>query len=104
MTLETFFAKFDLYADTPDAVAKMREPSANGAAQASPGQRPGLPNHKTQQALKGRDKSWASVAMRVVHLAGWVALSGLGSFFDAIPRALPWAGLVRPVGAGGPAA
>jgi type I restriction enzyme S subunit len=25
MTLETFFEKFDLFADAPDAVAKMRE-------------------------------------------------------------------------------
>ncbi|MEN9676375.1 MAG: hypothetical protein RIS76_2271 [Verrucomicrobiota bacterium] len=25
MTLETFFEKFDQFADTPDAVAKMRE-------------------------------------------------------------------------------
>ncbi len=25
MTLETFFKKFDLFADAPDAVAKMRE-------------------------------------------------------------------------------
>ena len=99
MTLETFFAKFALFADAPDAVAKMREPSANGAAQASPGQRPGLPNHKTPQALKGRDKSCASFAVSMFHPAGWVAPSGLDSFSNAIPRALPWAGLVRPFGA-----
>ena len=48
MTLETFFEKFDLFADAPDAVAKMRESSANGATYASPGQRPGspTPNHQ----------------------------------------------------------
>jgi len=84
--------------------ARTAVPSANGATQASPGQRPGLPNHKSQQALKGRDKSCASVDVRVLYPAGWAAPSGLGSFSNTTPRALPWAGLVRPVGAGGTAA
>ena len=111
MTLETFFEKFDLFADEPDAVAKMREPSgngamvglrivsANGAAHASLGQRPRNTAPLFPQDLKGRDKSGASVAVRVLHPASWAAPSGLGSFSNAIPRALPWAGLVRPFGA-----
>ena len=70
--------------------AHIAVPSANGATQASPGQRPGIPCHKTPQALKGRDKSRASVAVRVLYPAGWAAPSGLDSFSNAIPRALPF--------------
>ena len=44
MKLETFFDKFDQFADAPDAVAKMRELvlplSANGAPHPIPEQRP----------------------------------------------------------------
>jgi len=40
MSLEAFFEKFDLFAVTPDAVAKMQTLSANGASHASLGQRP----------------------------------------------------------------
>ena len=44
MKLETFFEKFDPFADAPGAVAKMRELvlgfSANGAPDTSLGQRP----------------------------------------------------------------
>ena len=85
------------------SVARAELPSANGAPQANPGQRPGLPNYKTRQALKGRAKSRASVAVRLLYPGGWAAPSGLDSFCGAIPRALPWAGLVRPFGAGGTA-
>ena len=59
--------------------------SANGAAQASPGQRPGYAS-SFHPALKGRHHR--------CH-----APSGLGLFLDIEPRALPWAGLSRPFGA-----
>ena len=59
MKLETFFEKFDQFADAPDAVAKMR------------------------------------------YNAGWAAPSGLRLIVDAIPRALPWAGMGRRVAAPG---
>ena len=57
MNLETFFEKFDQFADAPDGVAKMRE--------------------------RGK----------------LAAPSGLCSFFNVIPRALPWAGMSRAFGA-----
>lgn len=60
-------------------------PSANGAAHASPGQRPGSAS-PWDKALKGRPN-------------GWLAPSGLGSPSGIEPRALPWAGLDRPFGA-----
>ena len=60
MKLETFFEKFDQFADAPDAVAKMR------------------------------------------YNAEWIAPSGLRLIVDAIPRALPWAGVGRAVGAPNP--
>ena len=59
MKLETFFEKFDQFADAPDAVAKIR------------------------------------------YNAGWIAPSGLRLIVDAIPRALPWAGMGRRVAAPG---
>ena len=41
MTLDTFFEKFDTFADAPDAVAKMRNFfSTNGAFHDSLGQHP----------------------------------------------------------------
>ena len=58
MKLETFFAKFDQFAEAPDAVAKMRELllklSANGAPHTSLGQRPRKTAPHLFQALKGR--------------------------------------------------
>ena len=59
--------------------------SANGAAHASPGQRPGSAS-SFHQALKGRHN-------------GCLAPSGLGMFLTIEPRALPWAGMDRPFGA-----
>ena len=59
--------------------------NANGAAHASPGQRPGYAP-SFQQALKGRHNR--------CH-----APSGLELFLSIEPRALPWAGLSRPFGA-----
>ncbi len=60
---------------------------AKGAAYASPGQRPGL-TRRPHQALKGRPN-------RHRH---WVALSGLEWITAIEPRALPWAGIGRPLG------
>ncbi|KAF0175955.1 MAG: hypothetical protein FD161_3134 [Limisphaerales bacterium] len=105
MKLETFFEKFDQFADAPDAVAKMRELvlelSANGATHTSLGQRPRKTVPHWVQALKGRASVSAGGAMWIVKPAEWIALSGLGSFVDAIPRALPWAGIGRRVAAVG---
>ena len=58
MKLETFFEKFDQFADAPDAVAKMRElvrhGSANGAPHTSLGQRHRKTVPRSSRALKGR--------------------------------------------------
>ena len=117
MTLETFFEKFDQFADAPDAVAKMRELvlrlNANGAplrsassqrqrrAPSQPGATPQDHRPHSFPALKGRSNPSSSDAMRGLHPGGWNAPSGLRSFSDAIPRALPWAGMGRRVAAPG---
>ena len=59
--------------------------SANGAAHASPGQRPGSAS-SFHPALKGRHNRC-------------FAPSGLGLVLTIEPRALPWAGLSCPFGA-----
>ena len=100
MKLETFFNKFDQFADAPDAVAKMRASSPNGAPGDSPGQRPGRIAPPPFSALKGRDMTARPPAFRALHRVFGYAPSGLQSLVDARPRALPWAGTVRPVGAG----
>ena len=105
MKLETFFEKFDQFADAPDAVAKMRELvldfSANGAPHTSLGQRPRKIVIHLSQALKGRHNASSSDTVRVGNPGAWIAPSGLGSFIHAIPRALPWAGMGRRVAAVG---
>ena len=105
MRLETIFEKFDQFDDAPDAVAKMRELvpefSANGAPHTSLGQRPRKTAPQSSRALKGRHNAPSSGAIRILNPGRWIALSGLGSFVDAIPRALPWAGMGRRVAAGG---
>jgi hypothetical protein len=83
------------------SVTQATFPSANGATHTSPGQRPGKNAPRLFQALKGRPKPSAYGAMRIAKPAEWIALSGLGSFFHASPRALPWAGIGRRVAAGG---
>ena len=67
------------------SVARPSPLSANGAAHASPGQRPGYAS-SFHPALKGRRNRC-------------LAPSGLGLFLSIEPRALPWAGLSRPFGA-----
>ena len=111
MKQETVFEKFDQFdqfADAPDAVVKMRELvlgfSANGAPYTSLGQRPRKTVPHSSQALKGRANGLGSVAIRCVRGAVWSAPSGLDSFFHAIPRALPQAGMGRRVAAKGTAA
>jgi hypothetical protein len=105
MKLETFFEKFDQFADAPEAVAKMRELvlelSANGAPHPSLGQRPRITAPPSSQALKGRPNPSGLSAIRMLNHGGWVAPSGLRSFVDGMPRALPWAGMGRRVAAGG---
>jgi hypothetical protein len=55
MTLDTFFKKFDPFADAPNAAAKMRHlSSANSATHPSLGQRPRTHAPTKPQALKGR--------------------------------------------------
>ncbi len=105
MKLETFFEKFDQFTDAPGAVAKMRELvlklSANGAPHTSLGQRPRKTVTQSDRALKGRHNAASSDAIRMLNPGGWDAPSGLGSFVDGIPRALPWAGMGRRVAAVG---
>jgi hypothetical protein len=81
------------------SVAHAAFPSANGAPHTSLGQRPRKTVTHLPQALKGWPNPSACRAMRIVKPAEWIALSGLGSFVDAIPRALPWAGMDRRVAA-----
>lgn len=73
---------------------KGRPMIAQGKAQ----RRPGLAFPENFQALKGRHNSGARFARRV--RAFCFALSGLGLFLTHEPRALPWAIILRPVGAG----
>ena len=55
MTLDTFFKKFDSFADAPDAVAKMHHfSSPNGAKHASLGHSPRINAPTKPQALKER--------------------------------------------------
>jgi len=106
MKLETFFEKFDQFADAPGAVAKMREwvpnLSANGAAHTSLGQRPRKTVTPLRQALKGRNIGPIGNTTGMLNDGGWAAPSGLHLFFNAIPRALPWAGIGRALGAPNP--
>ena len=83
------------------SVARAAFPSANGATNTSLGQRPRKIAPQLFRALKGRHNAPLSGAIRNLNPGGWDALSGLGSFVDAIPRALPWAGMGRRVAAGG---
>ena len=93
MKQETFFERFDQFADAPGAVAKMRELvlgfSANGAPHTSLGQRPRKAAPHSFRALKGRANVPALGARRGLHPACWIAPSGLHPFFHTIPRALP---------------
>jgi hypothetical protein len=58
MTLDTFFKKFDQFAATPNAVAKMPHlSSANGVTYDSLGQRSRTHAPTKPQALKGRHNS-----------------------------------------------
>ncbi len=58
MTLETFFEKFELLADAPDAVGssgdRFQRFSANGALHTSLGRSPRFPGPQRSGALKGR--------------------------------------------------
>jgi len=75
-------------------------PSANGAPHTSLGQRPRKTATQLSQALKGRANSPRPNTDSELGRAVWNAPSGLGSLVDAIPRALPWAGMGRRVAAG----
>ena len=76
-------------------------PSANGAPHTSLGQRPRKTAPPSTKALKGRASPSALDVIRMLNAGGWDAPSGLHWFVDAIPRALPWAGMARRVAAGG---
>ena len=84
MTLETFFEKFDTFADVPNAVAKMRFFSPIGATHTSLGQRPRNRSLTSSRALKGR-----SIISQTGLASEWSALSGLNSYLNIAPRALP---------------
>ena len=63
----------------------------------SPGQRPGKPEPPFQQALKGRPNPCPNPSPG--HMFGTrPPFQGFGLFRNVVPRALPWAGLVRPFG------
>jgi hypothetical protein len=70
MKLETFFEKFDQFADAPDAVEKMRglvlRLSANGVPHTSLGQRPRKTVLRLVPTLKVRHNPSACGAMRIV--------------------------------------
>ncbi len=71
-------------------------PAPTARPNTSPGQRPGYASPIKSQALKGRPKT----ANAMVHAAPHgSALSGLEILGGIVPRALPWAGLGRAVGA-----
>ena len=104
MTTETFFEKFEIFADAPGAANRTQglvlDYSANGALHTSLGQRPRKTVPHSFRALMGRPNAPLAHAIWVLDRGGWVAPSGRGSFVDATPRALPWAGVGRRVAAG----
>ena len=82
----------------PTAALKGRPMIAQGKAQ----RRPGLASPTNSPALKGRHNfgfGFAWVMRRCCF-----ALTGLEMFWAGQPRALPWAIILRPVGAGNAAA
>jgi hypothetical protein len=94
MTLDTFFKKFDQFADAPDAVAKMRYVfSPNGATHHSLGHRPRKSVPTEPRALKGR-----TMVARANNIPIWLAPTGLHPLLNPLPRALPWAAMNRPFG------
>ena len=78
----------------------VRHWSANGTPHTSLGQRPRKTASHSSPALKGRHNASSSGAIRILNPGGWIAPSGLGWFVDAVPRALPWAGMGRRDAAG----
>ena len=76
------------------AALKGRQMIAQGKAQ----RRPGFASPKNFQALKGRHISGVRLALAMRRFC--FALTGLDLFLAAEPRALPWAIILRPVGAG----
>jgi hypothetical protein len=83
----------------PDAVhqteaLKGRQIIAQGKAQ----RRPGLTFPEISQALKRRHNAGGQFALSV--RPDCFALTGLKMFWADEPRALPWAIILRPVGAG----
>ena len=89
MTLETFFEKFDQFTDAPDAVAKMRELSANGAPHTSLGQRPRNNGPQSSQALKGRNNPPANRPRGFPVWMFWSPLQGWHGFAMPYPGRCP---------------
>ena len=73
---------------------KGRQMISQGKAQ----RRPGFAFPGNSQALKGRHNFGVRLATRVRRFC--FALTGLDVFWADEPKALPWAILLRPVGAG----
>jgi len=86
-----------IYSYAIDDQAHAAAPTAR--LNSSPGQRPGHATHKQIQALKGRPIVRVSWTRRCCESTSWIAPSGLGSFFHAIPGALPRAIVACPFGA-----
>lgn len=92
MTLKSFFNKRDTFTAASNAVAKIRFFNANGATHTSLGHRPRNRILTNSQALKGR-----FMISRTDLAREWSALSGLNSYLNITPRAMPWASMKRPV-------
>ena len=78
----------------PTATLKGRKMIAQGKAR----RRPGFTSHINSQALKGRHNSGFAFAWTTRPFC--FALTGLDLFLGDELRALPWAIILRPVGAG----
>jgi hypothetical protein len=73
--------------------------SAKGAIHASPGQRPGKSRPHAFPALKGRPKHRHLTRIQNEIGSFGTPFQGFELFGGIVPRALPWAGMARPVGA-----
>ena len=84
---------------TPKPEVRPRHPSPKGACYESPGQRPGYESQKQTQALKGRSKHRQRTQIQNGFGRIGTPFQGFELLGCVVPRALPWAGMGRAVGA-----